>query len=37
MEEKLKNEIGFEIRKNLTNAICVSDSNILHMKNILKK
>lgn len=37
MEANLKNEINFEIRKKLTNAICVSGSNISHMKQLLTK
>ena len=37
METNLKNEIDFEIRKNLTNGICVSGSNISHMKHLLKR
>ena len=37
MESDLKNEIDFEIRKNLTNFICASGANISHMKFLLKK
>lgn len=37
MEANLKNEIDFEIRKNLTNGICASGANISHMKHMLKK
>jgi ADP-dependent phosphofructokinase/glucokinase len=37
METNLKNEIDFEIRKNLTDGICVSGANISNMKHLLKK
>ena len=36
MDTNIKNEIDFEIRKNLTNGICASGANISHMKNVLK-
>lgn len=34
---EIKNEIDFEIRKDLTNGICLSGANITHMEHILKK
>jgi len=37
METNLKNKIDFEIRKNLTDAICASGANISHLKHLLKK
>lgn len=37
MNTDLKSEIDFEIRRNLTNAICVSGANISHMEHLLKK
>lgn len=37
MESNLITEIDFEIRKHLTNGICVSGANISHMKHLLKK
>lgn len=36
MDTKLKNSIDFELRKKLTDAICVMGSNIGYMKTLLK-
>ena len=37
MNAKLKNDIDFELRKHLTNGICVSGANISHMKYLLSQ